>query len=142
MRDLIFIVIENFYKKAIDDVLIGYHFSKFQNPTLLAHHLERITTFWEMQLTGQATKPLEGESFRLLFTHLQLNLKRGELGRWIVLFHQTLDEMVTIFEAETQNHESEELSQIKMISHEWKKRISLFEERFLSHPMMFNKRPH
>lgn len=139
MRELISIVIEKFYNKAINDVLIGYHFSKFQNPNVLAHHLERITTFWEMQLTGATTKPLEGESFRLLFTHLQLNLKRGELGRWIVLFHQTLDEMVLLFETEVNDQNTEELSQIKMISTEWKKRIALFEERFLSHPMMFNK---
>ncbi len=139
MRDLIFIVVENFYKKAINDVLIGYHFAKFQRPEVLQHHLERITTFWEMQLTGQTSKPLEGDSFRLLFTHLQLNLKRGELGRWIVLFHQTLDEMVHLFEQEISNPESQELKQIIMISTEWKKRIALFEERFLSHPMMFNR---
>lgn len=134
MRELIYIVVETFYQKAINDVLIGYHFAKFRDPEVLGHHLERITTFWEMQLTGAVTRPLSGPQFRLLFTHLQLMLKRGELGRWIVLFHQTLDELEEQFRKEAS---AEELEQIQLITLEWKKRIAFFEERFKSHPQMF-----
>ncbi len=136
MRDLIQIVVETFYQKALNDVLIGYHFSKFQDKEVLHHHLERITTFWEMQLTGQTSVALSGKPFQLLFTHLQLSIKRGELGRWIVLFHQTLDELESAFE--NQEASSEELMNIKAISAEWKKRISFFEEKFKSHPQMFS----
>ena len=92
MRDLIYIVVESFYKKVIGDVLIGYHFEKFRDPVVLEHHLDRLVGFWEMQLTGSITKPLD-RGFQLLFTHLQLRLNRGELGRWIMLFHQTLDDL-------------------------------------------------
>lgn len=134
MRELIYITIETFYQKAIYDVLIGYHFERFRQPEELKEHLERITTFWEMQLTGAVTKPLEGPQFRLLFTHLQLRIKRGELGRWIVLFHQTLDELEAQFEAQAT---PAEVDQIKLITAEWKKRIAFFEERFKSHPQMF-----
>ncbi|MDO9181740.1 MAG: hypothetical protein Q7U04_05000 [Bacteriovorax sp.] len=127
MRDLIYAVIEAFYKKATQDILIGYHFDKFNKPETLKPHLERITSFWEMQLTGSTSVPLEGP-FHLLFTHLQLKIKRGELGRWIVLFHQTLDSL------EKENNHPD----IKVLTTLWKKRIALFEERFKSHPQMFN----
>ncbi|NOT77715.1 MAG: hypothetical protein HOP07_01785 [Bacteriovoracaceae bacterium] len=133
MRDLIAIVVETFYEKALSDVLIGYHFKKFEDPVVLGHHLERITTFWEMQLTGQTSIPLEGKPFQLLFTHLGLKIKRGELGRWIVLFHQTLDELEANFKHDESSYEN-----IRLISEEWKKRIHFFEERFKAHPQMFN----
>ncbi|MDD4973296.1 MAG: hypothetical protein PHY93_03050 [Bacteriovorax sp.] len=121
MRDLIYSVVEAFYDKATRDILIGYHFDKFSEPQVLAPHLERITSFWEMQLTGSTSVPLVGP-FHLLFTHLQLKIKRGELGRWIILFHQTLDTLEI----------DSELSEM------WKQRITLFEERFKSHPQMFS----
>jgi truncated hemoglobin YjbI len=127
VRELIYAVVENFYEKVIDDVLIGYHFAKFRDKEVLAHHLERLTTFWEMQLTGTATATID-RPFHLLFTHLQLNLKRGELGRWIVLFHQTLDSL----EAEVDHPNVKEMCEL------WKKRIALFEERFKAHPQMFS----
>lgn len=128
MRELIYFVVEEFYKKVIDDVMIGYHFAKFRDPEVLAHHLDRLTTFWEMQLTGSSEGKLD-RPFHLLFTHLQLNIHRGELGRWIMLFHQTLDHL----EKET-GHPN-----IKMMNDLWKERIALFEERFKAHPQMFNK---
>lgn len=126
MRDLIYHVVEEFYKKVIDDVLIGYHFEKFRDPEVLHHHLERLTTFWEMQLTG-TTEATVDRPFHLLFTHLQLNIHKGELGRWIMLFHQTLDHL----ENET-GHPS-----IKQMNDLWKERIGLFKARFESHPQMF-----
>ncbi|MBC7713884.1 MAG: hypothetical protein H7177_11125 [Rhizobacter sp.] len=133
MRDLIYIVIETFYKKATTDILLGYHFAHFNDPNVLGPHLERITGFWEMQLTGKVSKPIEGKQFQLLFTHLQLGIKRGELGRWIVLFHQTLEEL----ENEFQTQAPEDLPEIKKITEEWKKRIDFFKVRFETHPAMF-----
>lgn len=126
MRELLFQILSTFYNKATTDVMIGYHFTKFQDPEILNHHLIRITSFWELQLTGETTVPLE-KGFQLLFTHLQLNLKKGELGRWVVLFHQTLDE----YELKIDQ------SEMKVLSRNWKERIGLFEQRFRSHPNMF-----
>jgi truncated hemoglobin YjbI len=121
MRELIYNVVESFYQKATQDILLGYHFDKFNDPEVLHEHLIRITSFWEMQLTGATTVPITGTPFRLLFTHLQLNIKRGELGRWIILFHQTLDEIPD-----------------KELVNLWKEKIVFFEERFKSHPQMFS----
>lgn len=135
MRDLIYIVVESFYKKAVYDVLIGYHFEKFRDKEMLEHHLERITTFWEMQFTGAISRPLEGPGFRLLMTHLQMGLKKGELGRWKVLFHQTLDDLVNDFQKNGTPTQGEE---IKVIAEEWKKKIAFFEVRFHANPQMFS----
>ena len=121
MRDTIYAVVEAFYEKATKDILIGYHFDKFSAPKELVPHLERITSFWEMQLTGSTSVPLVAP-FHLLFTHLQLKIKRGELGRWVILFHQTLDS----FELDSELREL------------WKQRIELFEARLKSHPQMFS----
>ena len=127
MRELIYAVIEAFYAKATTDILIGYHFTKFNDPKELSAHLERITSFWEMQLTGSTSVPLQAP-FHLLFTHLQLKIKRGELGRWIVLFHLTLYSL----ESDMDHQNIKELTVL------WKERIALFEERFKSHPQMFS----
>jgi truncated hemoglobin YjbI len=126
MRELIYTVVDEFYKKATNDILIGYHFKKFQDPEVLSLHLERITSFWELQLTGNTSVPLN-EGFKLLYTHFGLNLRRGELGRWIVLFHQTLDHL----ESEIDH------PNIKLLNQTWKERIKIFEEKFLSAPAMF-----
>lgn len=136
MRELIYIVVESFYKRVLSDILISYHFEKFRDPEVLAHHLDRLTVFWEMQLTGEITKPLEGPGFRLLFTHLELGLKKGELGRWIVLFHKTLDELVIEFEKQAPE---EETNEIRLMVELWKQKIDFFKVRFESHPMMFAK---
>lgn len=122
MRERIFRVVELFYQSATSDVLIGYHFEKFNDESVLGPHLERITSFWEMQLTGTTSRPFD-KSFHLLFTHLQLNIRQGELGRWIQLFHKTID---------SQNLDPE-MSQL------WKEKIAFFEMRFKSHPQMFNR---
>lgn len=133
MRELIYIVVETFYQKAMKDILLGYHFDHFNDPLILGPHLDRITAFWEMQLTGKVSQPIVGKQFQLLFTHLQLGIKRGELGRWIVLFHQTLDEL----ENEFRTQAPKELADIQQIAILWKERIAFFEERFKSHPQMF-----
>jgi hemoglobin len=123
MRNIIYNVVESFYEKATKDILLGYHFEKFNDPKKLQPHLERITSFWEMQLLGSSSKPIEGAQFRLLFTHLELNIKKGELGRWIVLFHQTLESL-----------EDPEMIEV------WKEKIQFFETRFNSHPQMFRQK--
>ena len=127
MNELIYHVIETFYKKVMDDVLIGYHFEKFRDPEVLHHHLVRLAGFWEVQLSGTTETKFE-KPFHLLFTHLQLKIHKGELGRWIMLFHQTLDSL----EQETGHPD------IKKMNEMWKERIVFFEERFKMHPQMFN----
>lgn len=81
-------VIESFYDKAKTDVLIGYHFRIIED---FESHIPRIVAFWELQLLGQSEREISG-SFDIVKVHLPLGIKKGELGRWIVLFRKTLDE--------------------------------------------------
>ncbi len=127
-RPFIQAVVKSFYQKALADFLIGYHFWKFEKPEVLAHHLERITGFWEMQLTMNLTVPLD-KPFTLMYTHIQLGLKPGELGRWIMLFSDTLNEF------EQKPHSLEEKALIDL----WRKKLLWFQQKFLSVPGLFQQ---
>jgi truncated hemoglobin YjbI len=87
-KDWILKVVNEFYAKAKNDILIGYHFriiSDFES------HIPRIAAFWELQLLGSTQRTLNSP-FDLMKVHTPLHLKRGELGRWVLLFKKTLDE--------------------------------------------------
>ncbi len=86
--DWIFQVVQAFYQKAKNDVLIGYHFRIIQD---FETHIPRIAAFWELQLLGSTDRTLS-EPFDVMKVHIPLKIKRGELGRWLVLFKKTLDE--------------------------------------------------
>lgn len=84
----IYSVVDKFYAKARYDVLIGYH---FRHITDFETHIPRIAQFWEMQLLGTLSRPIT-HPFDMLGVHLPLGIKPGELGRWLLLFRQTLNE--------------------------------------------------
>lgn len=98
MNDLITKIVEDFYRLATVDVMIGYHFRKIREkdgvhplkPPLEAFskHLPRIANFWEVQLLGEKIK---GKSFDLISLHRELGILPGELGRWLLLFRQVLE---------------------------------------------------
>lgn len=80
-------VIRDFYSIATRDILIGYHFRHIDH---LDEHIERISHFWYLQLYGEILKK-EELPFHLLRVHLPLGIKRGEIGRWLVLFKESLE---------------------------------------------------
>jgi truncated hemoglobin YjbI len=106
-------VIDAFYAKARNDVLIGYHFRVIED---FDEHIPRIVAFWEIQLLGQ-TQIVTSGPFDILGVHGPLKIKRGELGRWLLLFRQTL--------AEISGPETQELK-IK-----WEEKLVFFEKTFL-----------
>ena len=81
-------VVVEFYKKAIYDVLIGYH---FQRITDFSTHIPRIIDFWARQLLPELYLG-NPASFKLIPKHQALGIKRGEVGRWVILFEKTLEE--------------------------------------------------
>lgn len=87
-EDWIFTVVDSFYQKAKVDVLIGYHFRKIKD---FDEHIPRIASFWELQLLGKSSRPLS-HPFDVANLHLALPIKKGEVGRWLVLFRKTLEE--------------------------------------------------
>lgn len=90
--DWILKVVWAFYDKARVDVLIGYH---FRNIADFDEHIPRIATFWDLQLLGSTQRELK-EPFDIMKAHIPLGIKRGELGRWMVLLKKTLDEQTLL----------------------------------------------
>ena len=127
MRPFIHKIVSEFYQKAVYDILIGYHFRKFEDQVILAHHLERITSFWEMQLMQSISIPLE-KPFTLMYTHFQLGLKNiGELNRWLLLFRETL---------ENNRKKTTNPDELEIIEY-WKLKLNFFEQRFSTMPGLF-----
>jgi truncated hemoglobin YjbI len=114
-QEWIFSVVEAFYARAKFDVLIGYH---FRNIPDFDSHIPRIAAFWEIQLLGKTDRPLEAP-FDLMKAHQPLGIKRGELGRWLVLFKKSLQE-------ETVKH-----PEFALLSQQWSERVNFFEGVFL-----------
>ncbi len=114
-NDWIFNVVNSFYDKAKDDILIGYHFRVVKD---FETHIPRIATFWEMQLLGKASRPLT-ESFDVMKIHSVMGIHRGELGRWLLLFRKTLDEQVALHP---------EMFDLKSL---WEERLIVFEGIFI-----------
>jgi truncated hemoglobin YjbI len=105
-------VVQSFYDKAKGDVLIGYHFRNIHD---FDSHIPRIASFWDLQLLGKTTRgtPL---SFDVMEAHRTLGIKRGELGRWLLLFRKTLKEM--------------EKNEFRELSQKWEQRLVFFEGVF------------
>lgn len=133
MKELIQKVVESFYSAATQDPIIGYHFRKIQefestdplNPPIeaFAKHLPRIVVFWELQLLGQAI-PSHEPPFNLIQVHQYLNLKRGEIGRWMTIIKQTLE-----------SHRNDDNSDFL---NNWQEKLEQFEKRFLNSPHLFS----
>ncbi len=79
--------VRDFYKLAIDDILIGYHFNHIKD---FNSHLLKIIAFWEMQLL-KTPYPKHLPGIEIMQTHVALKIKRGEVGRWVKLFIETIN---------------------------------------------------
>lgn len=85
-EEWIYQVVDSFYQKAKNDILIGYHFRNIPDFEL---HIPRIAAFWEIQLLGSSARTLESP-FDVFNAHKPLGIKTGEVGRWMLLFKQSL----------------------------------------------------
>lgn len=127
-------IVWDFYNKAGQDFLIGHQFRKIATAQGLhplqppmeafAEHLPKIEKFWKIQLQlplGPEDHGVEmGDLFRV---HLNLHLKRGELGRWMVLFHEVL-----------QSYRTRDPEFIER----WEAKLAHFQQVFLNHPQLFS----
>lgn len=135
MEEIIESVVFAFYQKATTDFLIGYHFRKIASPSgtpshhplkppieAFKDHLPRINSFWKNQLLGI---PLDKEEppFDLIGIHKALLIRKGEVGRWVQLFEDTLQEVL--------NEENKELKE------DWLKKVHHFRDKFIQHPSLF-----
>ena len=86
--DLILEITNSFYDKVKVDIMIGYHFRFIED---FDEHIPRIAQFWHLQLNGEVIDRTQ-LPFNLLDVHKNMGIKRAEVGRWITLFTQNLDE--------------------------------------------------
>ena len=139
-KDFIDYVVDEFYRQATTDILIGHQFRKIalkerdlltsDGPTdhhplrppleAFAHHLPRIKSFWYIQLIGES-KMANQAPFDLIQIHRELSIRMGELNRWLVLFDGVL--MQSLKEVEN----VEEMGPFVQL---WREKVSLFENRF------------
>jgi hemoglobin len=84
------LVIEKFYDKLLVDELVGFLFTKVVQLNL-KEHLPRLVDFWEDQLLG--SNKYSGNTMRVhMNLHLKKPLKKEHFERWLLHFHQTIDE--------------------------------------------------
>ena len=130
-KDFIDLVVNQFYKLATTDIMIGHQFRKIAlqekepnhplRPPLeaFAHHLPRIKSFWYIQLLGEKKSP-EQAPFDLIKIHRPLFIRMGELNRWLTLFNQVLKE-------QEQKSNDPQISELVSL---WEGKVSLFENKF------------
>ena len=86
-------LISAFYKKMLDDIIIGYIFTEVARVNL-DEHIYTICDFWEAIIFS---KPVYKRGSEVIQVHIDLNkkvqLKRGHFKRWLYLFHSTIDEL-------------------------------------------------
>ena len=128
-KDFIDSVVDEFYRLATTDILIGHQFRKIAlkestpghplRPPLevFAHHLPRIKDFWYIQVLGEAKDP-NTPAFDLIQIHRELYIRMGELNRWLVLFYQVIDQL------------SDDRPELDELVVKWKEKVKLFENRF------------
>ncbi len=116
-------VVREFYKVALSDFMIGYHFHKILTPENFENHIKRIANFWELHLTGKISNKSH-LPYDLIKAHIPLNIKLGEVGRWEILFNQTLDDSGLPTEATTP----------------WKAKIRDLKMKMLAHPKLFQRK--
>ena len=107
-------VVNSFYSVAREDILIGYHFRNIDD---FSQHIPRIITFWELQLLGKSSNSIK-KPFDILNAHLPLGIKKGELGRWIILFRKSLE------------IELEKKPEMKELKDQWDERLDHFKNIF------------
>jgi hemoglobin len=88
-------LVEEFYRKAMTDDLIGYIFTDVARINLETH-LPIIADFWEMLLFGSLNYPAKYGRSPMQAHHAlneKENLRAEHFGRWVRLFSETVDEM-------------------------------------------------
>lgn len=130
-KEFIDLIVDEFYRVATTDILIGHHFRKIAikeavpghplRPPLeaFAHHLPRIKSFWYIQLLGEP-RAQEQAPFDLIELHRNMSIRMGELNRWLLLFREIL------------RSQSQEVSNPALIdlAKNWEEKLKIFEDKF------------
>ena len=113
-------VVSEFYEQAKTDFLIGYHFRHIKD---FDTHIPKIQRFWQLillPLSPEEKKKItqQGVPKNIIHSHEYLKIKKGEVGRWMTLFKQTLQKIET--------------NENKALFEKWRDELHKFERIFLN----------
>ena len=125
-------VTNSFYEVAKKDIIIGYHFRHIEN---FDNHLPKIYQFWVQQLLTLSKKERDKLITKKYVTnifkkHSYLKIKKGEVGRWVLLFQQSIENNYQL------NSNNSELESLKDL---WIKKTEYFHKKFLESSELFPK---
>lgn len=84
-------LVETFYKKLLNDAIIGFFFVDIARIDL-DEHLPKISAFWQQQLLGLPV--YRGQTFAVHSAlHNKAALTDDHFHRWLFLFEQTVDSL-------------------------------------------------
>jgi len=88
-EDIVFLL-EKFYAKAMTDDVIGFYFTEIV-PLNLTTHIPVLTDFWEAILFDANTYHNNAMNAHKHIHHLHA-FTAAHFDRWVVLFHETVNE--------------------------------------------------
>lgn len=117
-------VIIGFYEIARHDFLIGYHFRHIKD---FDTHIPKIQRFWYLHLLKLSTTERQviielGIPNNVINSHIYLKIKKGEIGRWVLLFKKVLEK-----------YKEQDIELIQ----QWNDEIEKFKDRFLNSKVLF-----
>lgn len=108
-------LVESFYKKVLQDELIGPIFNKIIKESEWPKHLEIMVNFWRTNILFQ--KAYEGNPMKV---HIAVDAKaEGKLSqahfdRWLKLWRETIDENFTGENAETTKKRAGDMAKLML----------------------------
>ena len=120
-------VVNEFYELAKNDIIIGYHFRHIDD---FSTHLPKIYKFWALQLleltsTEKASFEKNNSSGHIIEKHIYLKIKKGEIGRWILLFQKTL------------SNNTPECQSLRNLQQKWAIKTEVFHRAFVNSKKLF-----
>lgn len=114
-RENINFLINTFYARVRKDTMLGPIFNNIIQDW--PEHLEKLTDFWEMNLLGNRIyrgKPLKAHNEVDETENNSITMEH--FGRWLQLWHGTINEYFTGKEAETAKNRARKMSTVMFLS--------------------------
>lgn len=90
------ILVNSFYSKIREDILLGPIFNSHIPEDNWKEHLERLTDFWETNLFGVAKfKGSPTQKHINVDKNLNYGIEQKHFGKWLQLWFETIDELFT-----------------------------------------------
>lgn len=123
---------DSFYEVAQKDIIIGYHFRHIKD---FNTHLPKIYQFWAqhlLKLSKEERDSLfpEKSSSNIFKKHAYLKIKKGEVGRWVLLFQKSIEEKLK---------PSRETPEVEKLRTDWIQKIEYFHKKFVESQELFPK---